>query len=215
MAASTIAAFWGIALLLIIVPGPDWAFVLSSGLTSRSVLPAVGGLVLGYSAITVVVAAGVGAIVARSPGLLTGLIITGGLYLMWHGIRTFARPAALPGRAGPAGPASSVSPSRVSTEHGTLARGMGVSALNPKGLLLFLALLPQFTSPNASWPVPAQLAALGLVFMLSCGTFYLCLGSFARNVLFARPAAAHMIIRLSGMAMAVVGAVLLAERLIA
>jgi threonine/homoserine/homoserine lactone efflux protein len=219
MAASTIAAFWGIALLLIIVPGPDWAFVLSSGLTSRSVLPAVGGLVLGYSAITVVVAAGVGAIVARSPGLLTGLIITGGLYLMWHGIRTFARPAALPRRAGPASSApvgpSRVSPSSVNTEHGTLARGMGVSALNPKGLLLFLALLPQFTSPNASWPVPAQLAALGLVFMLSCGAFYLCLGSFARNVLFARPATAHLIIRLSGIAMAVVGAVLLAERLIA
>lgn len=207
MAASTIAAFWGIALLLIIVPGPDWAFVLSSGLSSRTVLPAVGGLVLGYSAITVVVAAGVGGIVARSPGLLTGLIIIGGLYLMWHGIRTFTRPAALPARADGPGPAGSGA--------GTLARGMGVSALNPKGLLLFLALLPQFTSPNASWPLAAQLAFLGLVFMLSCGAFYLCLGSFARTVLLARPAAAHVIIRVSGMAMAIVGAVLLAERLVA
>lgn len=204
MAVSTIAAFWGIALLLIIVPGPDWAFILSFGLSSRTVLPAVGGLVLGYSAITVVVAAGVGGIVARSPGLLTGLIITGGLYLMWHGIRTFTRPAALPARAD----------GRADGGHGTLARGMGVSALNPKGLLLFLALLPQFTSPNARWPLAAQLAFLGLVFTLSCGAFYLCLGSFARTVLLARPAAAHVVIRLSGMAMAIVGAVLLAERLV-
>jgi len=205
MAVSTIAAFWGIALLLIIVPGPDWAFVLSSGLSSRTVVPAVGGLVLGYSAITVVVAAGVGGIVARSPGLLTGLIITGGLYLMWHGIRTFTRPAAFPAHGD--GPASG--------GPGTLARGMGVSALNPKGLLVFLALLPQFTSPNASWPLTAQLAFLGLVFMLSCAAFYLFLGSFARTVLLARPAAAHVVIRLSGMAMAIVGAVLLAERLVA
>ncbi len=203
MAAGSVAAFWGVAFLLIIVPGPDWAFVLSSGLGGRTV-PAVGGLVLGYAAITVIVAAGVGAIVARSPGLLTGLTVIGGLYLMWHGIRTFARPAAAPARAdGPSGSGRT-----------TLARGLGVSALNPKGLLLFLALLPQFTSPRASWPLAAQLAFLGLVFMLSCAAFYLCLGSFARKMLHARPGAAHIIARLSGAAMAIVGAVLLAERLI-
>jgi threonine/homoserine/homoserine lactone efflux protein len=205
MAAGTAAAFWGVAFLLIIVPGPDWAFVLSSGLGSRMVLPAVGGLVAGYAAITAVVAAGVGAVVARSPALLTGLTVVGGLYLIWHGIRTFARPAAPPADAG----------TRSGTGRGTLARGIGVSALNPKGLLLFLALLPQFTSPHAAWPLAAQLAFLGLVFMVSCAAFYLCLGSFARKVLQARPAAAHVITRISGAAMAVVGAVLLAERLIA
>jgi threonine/homoserine/homoserine lactone efflux protein len=66
MAASSIAAFWAIAFLLVIVPGPDWAFTVSAGLRGRSVLPAVGGIVLGYAAMTVVVAAGVG---ASSPGL--------------------------------------------------------------------------------------------------------------------------------------------------
>jgi threonine/homoserine/homoserine lactone efflux protein len=202
MAAGSVAAFWVVAVLLIIVPGPDWAFVLSSGLTGRTVLPAVGGLVVGYAAMTAVVAAGVGTIVARSPGLLTGLTVIGGLYLMWHGITTFARPAAPPARADGPG-------------RGTLSRGIGVSALNPKGLLIFLALLPQFTSPHGTWPLAAQLAFLGLVFMVSCAAFYLCLGSFARKVLHARPAAAHVITRISGAAMAVVGAVLLAGRLIA
>jgi threonine/homoserine/homoserine lactone efflux protein len=124
---------------------------------------------------------------------------------MWHGARTFARrqeasqgPAAVAGTSG----------SRV-------ARGMGVSALNPKGLLVFVALLPQFTNPHWSWPLTAQLGLLGLIFMLSCGAFYLCLGFFARMILHARPAAARAVTSFSGAAMVVVGALLLAERLIA
>ena len=55
MAAGSIAAFWAIAFLLVIVPGPDWAFTVSAGLRGRPVLPAVGGIVLGYAAMTVVV----------------------------------------------------------------------------------------------------------------------------------------------------------------
>ena len=204
MAASSIVAFWAVVLLLIIVPGADWAFVLSSGLRSRTVLPAVSGIVLGYAGVTVVVAAGVGALVARSPAFLTGLTIAGGLYLAWHGARTLARPSAPAGHAdAPAG-----------AGRGTLARGIGVSALNPKGLLMFLALLPQFTDPRGSWPLPAQLAMLGLVFVASCAAFYLCLGSFARRVLHSRPAAARVIARFSGAAMIVIGALLLAERLV-
>jgi len=204
MTASSVVAFWAVALLLIIVPGADWAFVLSAGLRSRTVLPAVSGIVLGYAGVTVVVAAGVGALVARSPAFLTGLTIAGGLYLAWHGARTLARPSAPAGHAdAPAG-----------AGRGTLARGIGVSALNPKGLLMFLALLPQFTDPRGSWPLPAQLGMLGLVFVASCAAFYLCLGSFARRILHSRPAAARAITRCSGAAMIVIGALLLAERLV-
>ena len=91
MAVSSVVAFWAVASLLIMVPGADWAFVLGSGLRGRTVVPAVSGLVLGYAGVTVVVAAGVGTLVARSPAFLTGLTVAGGLYLMWHGARTFAR----------------------------------------------------------------------------------------------------------------------------
>ena len=91
---------------------------------------------------------------------------------------------------------------------------MGVSALNPKGLLLFLALLPQFTNRHWSWPLAVQLGFLGLVFMLTCAVFYLCLGSFARKALRSRPAAARAVARFAGVAMIVIGALLLCERLI-
>jgi threonine/homoserine/homoserine lactone efflux protein len=203
MAASSVAAFWAVAMLLIIVPGADWAFTISSGLRGHSAIPAVGGLVLGYAGLTVVVAAGVGALVARSPALLTGLTVTGGLYLIWHGAMTLARPAV---------PAIPTPPS---TNRAILARGVGVSALNPKGLLVFLALLPQFASPHGTWPLAAQLVLLGLVFMLSVAVFYLCLGSFARRILQRQPGAAIAVTRVSGAAMIIIGALLVAERLIA
>jgi threonine/homoserine/homoserine lactone efflux protein len=223
MAASSIAAFWVVSSLLIMVPGADWAFTIGAGLRGHSVVPAVGGIVLGYAAMTIIVAAGVGALVARSPALLGALTIVGGLYLMWHGATTLARPSA-PGTAQntPAGngaparekaPAGESPPAR--TSQATLLRGVGVSALNPKGLLLFLALLPQFTSPHGRWPLAVQLGVLGLVFMLSCGAFYLCLGSVARKTLQARPAAARVVTRFSGAAMVIIGALLLADRLIA
>ena len=209
MAADSVLAFWAVALLLIIVPGADWAFVLGASLRSRSVLPAVGGLVLGYAGITIVVAAGVGAAVGRSPALLDGLTVVGGCYLIWHGATTFARSAASArtGSAVPGVAAAGVPPG--STGRTVVLRGMGVSALNPKGLLVFLALLPQFTNPRWDWPLTAQLGLLGLVFAASCGAFYLGLGSAARKVLSARPSAARGVTRFSGAAMVVIGALLL------
>jgi len=204
MATSSVFAFWMVALLLIVVPGADWAFTISAGLRGRSVLPAVSGLVLGYAAITIVVAAGVGALVAGSPAILTVLAIVGGVYLMWHGAMTFAKPST---------PSTSTD-APASTDWDILVRGIGVSSLNPKGLLIFLALLPQFTNPHWSWPVAGQIGVLGLVFTLTCAVFYLCLGAIARTVLHARPAAAHAISRFSGVALIVIGATLLADRLL-
>lgn len=216
MPAGSILAFWGVALLLIAVPGADWAFTLGVGLRGRSVTAAVGGLVLGYGVMTVVVAAGVGAVVAQNPGALTGLTIAGGGYLMWHGARTLAAPPVLvtPDQAG-ADEAGADQPGQGagSTNWATLGHGVAVSGLNAKGLLIFVALLPQFTSAGRAWPLAAQIAALGVVFMLTCAAFYLALGSAARTVLRARPGAARVAGRMSGAGMVVVGAVLVVVRL--
>jgi threonine/homoserine/homoserine lactone efflux protein len=199
-----VVAFWAVALLLIVVPGADWAFTIGAGLRGRSVLPAVGGLVAGYAVVTAAVAAGVGALVAGSPAVLTGLTIAGGLYLMWHGAMTFARPTTPTVGDAPAG-----------TDRAIFVQGVGVSGLNPKGLLIFLALLPQFTDAQARWPVAGQIAVLGLAFMLTCAAFYYALGSLARTVLHARPGAARTVGRVAGAAMVVIGATLMLERLTA
>jgi threonine/homoserine/homoserine lactone efflux protein len=202
MPAGSIAAFFGVALLLIAVPGADWAFTISAGLRGRSVVPAVGGLVLGYAGMTVVVAAGVGAVVAQTPAALTVLTVLGGAYLVWHGVRTIAAPSEV---------AADDAPAR--TGWAAVARGVGVSGLNPKGLLVFVALLPQFTGPGRAWPPAVQMSVLGMVFVVTCGVFYLVLGAVARGVLHARPAAARVVGRVSGAGMVAVGAGLIIDRL--
>jgi threonine/homoserine/homoserine lactone efflux protein len=204
MAVGSVLAFWLVALLLIVVPGADWAFTISAGLRSHSVVPAVSGLVAGYAAVTAVVAAGAGALVAGSPAILTGLTIVGGLYLMWHGAMTFAKPS-IP---------STMDAVPASTGWSTFVKGVGISGLNPKGLLIFLALLPQFTNPRAQWPVAGQIGLLGLAFMATCAVFYFVLGSIARTVLHARPVVARVVSRCSGVAMVAIGAGLLVDHLI-
>lgn len=205
MALSSIAAFWAVTALLIAVPGADWAYVLGTVLSGRPVLLAVSGIVIGYAGITIVVAGGVGAMVAGTPAALTVLTAAGGLYLVWLGARALLRPAP----HGVAGGAAARS------DRATLLRGIGVSGLNPKGLLVFLAVLPQFATPRGTWPLALQLGILGVVFTLTCGVFYLSMGSAARRILDGRPALSRGIARGSGAAMIVIGLLLLAEHLLA
>ena len=198
------AAFWMLSLMLAITPGADWAYAISAGLRYRTVAPAVGGLLLGHLAATVVVAAGVAAVLARSPVVMTALTVAGAVYLIWLGIGTLARPAI---------PRAAAEPAAASWVR-QAAKGAGISGLNPKVFLLFLALLPQFTDPTSGWPIGAQIMLLGLVHVATCAVIYTGVGAGARLVLSTRPAAARAITRFSGAAMTVIGVVLLVEQLI-
>ena len=209
MAANSVLAFWLVTLLLVIVPGADWAFTINASLRGGSVVVAVSGIALGYVGMTVVVAAGLGALVAESPAALTGLTIAGGCYLVWLGARTLARPST------PPAPLTATAAHGAPAGRTVLIAGAGVSGLNPKGLLVFLAVLPQFTNRHWSWPVAGQIGVLGIVFTLSCAAVYLCVGVFARTILQTRPAAARTVSRFSGAAMITIGILLLAERLAA
>lgn len=214
MPMSALAAFWGVALLLIIVPGADWAFTISAGMRGNSVVPAVGGLVVGYSLMTAVVAGGVGVLVSRTPLALTALTVVGGAYLMWYGARTIIKPASPVTAETVAAHDTAARDTETPTGWATLLEGVGVSGLNPKGLLIFVALLPQFTTPTASWPLALQMAVLGLVFVVTGAVFYLGLSSVTRSVLFSRPSAARAVSRISGCGMIVIGGLLILERVV-
>ncbi|WP_285472112.1 LysE family translocator [Actinoplanes sp. NBRC 101535] len=204
MAVSTIAAFWAVSFLFVITPGADWAYAITAGLRFRTVLPAVGGLLAGHLLATIVVAAGVAALVAGSPVVLATLTVAGAGYLIWLGIGMLRQPP---------GPQASTGRAPGSWVRQAVT-GLGISGLNPKVFLLFLALLPQFTRSTASLPIAAQIVVLGLVHVVSCAVVYTLVGAGARRVLGARPALARAVTRFSGAAMVIIGVVLLTEQAI-
>jgi threonine/homoserine/homoserine lactone efflux protein len=202
MAVNSVAAFMGVSLLLVLVPGADWAYAIATGLRGGSAIPAVCGLLLGYAGLTVAVMAGVAALLAGSPGALTVLTVVGAAYLVWLGVAAVHRPATIqPSAAAPGRPVRA-----------ELLRGAGISGLNPKGLLLFLALLPQFTDGGGRLPVPLQIGILGLTHIVNCAVVYFLVALLAGVLLRARPGVARNVTRVSGIAMIAIGVLLLAER---
>ena len=204
MTFSVFVAFWAVSILFVITPGADWAYAISAGLKHRVVIPAVGGLLSGHLIATMVVAGGVGTLVANHPVTMSVLTMAGAGYLLWLGINMLVYPST---------PHANEVQASGSWKHWAL-KGLCVSGLNPKVFLLFLALLPQFADATAPWPVPMQMIALGLVHTFSCGVIYLLVGFGSQVVLRARPAAARLVSRFSGAAMSLIAVALFAEQLL-
>ncbi|MEE3662256.1 LysE family translocator [Brenneria sp. g21c3] len=204
MPLSMFAAFWVVSILFVITPGADWAYTISAGIRGRRVIPAVLGLLSGHLIATIVVAAGVGTLIAGKPALMAAMTITGTCYLLWLGIGMLCHP--------------SVPDSGERNDAGSrmqwALKGLCISGLNPKVFLLFLALLPQFTDMHAAWPLSIQMAALGLVHIFSCGVIYLLVGYGSQAILRTRPRAAQRVSRISGTLMVIIAVLLLAEQLI-
>ncbi len=58
------------------------------------------------------------------------------------------------------------------SDFAVLRQGFITAFLNPKGLVLFFSLLPQFVTPSAALPVAGQLLVLGLVHTFNCLVIY-------------------------------------------
>lgn len=213
-------AFIGVAVALACTPGVDWAFSITAGLRERSFAPAVAGLCGGYVVHTALLVAGLAAVITGMPDLLGWLTVAGAAYLLWLGVSTMrswraasfgAQPtdaAARPTQAARPTEAAPVNQFRV------FLQGVGTSGINPKGLLFFVALVPQFVSPNAALSVPLQSGLLGLTFVLLVAIVYSCVALLARRLLHSRPDAARRVTLASGIIMVALGVVLLAEQLV-
>lgn len=200
-------AFVLVAAALACTPGVDWAYSITAGLRQRSFVPAVAGLCGGYIVHTLLMVAGLAALLSGLPGVLGWLTVAGAAYLLWLGISTLQswRGASFSAADAVGKPANQLR---------TFFQGMGTSGINPKGLLFFVALVPQFVSPEASLPVPVQSGLLGLTFVLLAGIVYTCVALLARKLLQSRPGAARTVTLASGIIMVALGVVLLSEQLI-
>lgn len=157
-------------------PGPVVSLLISNGLRNgaRSTLAILPGLFFGDLLLIVAAFAMTTALVTISEGLFDVVKIVGGSYLIYLGLKTVTScRTALAGYGEPT-PALKKS----------LHQGFVTTILNPKGILFFATLLPQFISPNA--PYSGQFALLGLTYLtigLMTDTFYAVGSSYGGRLL--------------------------------
>lgn len=154
------------ALLLLIVPGPNMALVTSHGVAYgwRAGLAAALGITLADVLMTLMVSAGLGALVMSWTPAFDLLRWAGACYLLWLAWQAL--------RSAPAD--SDAQPVQASLGK-VFAQATLNSLLNPKALLFFMVFLPQFVSVDAG-SVTLQLMFLGLLLALIALVFHALLG---------------------------------------
>lgn len=140
---------------LSLTPGPNGLLALTHGAIygARRTLATITGGVIGFGLVVALSMFGIGALLAASAELLTVLKWLGGAYLVFLGIQVWRSPAI------------GVAESRTSrsASNAQLFRAGLLSAItNPKGILFFVAFLPQFIDPRAN---------LFIQFLILAGTF--------------------------------------------
>ncbi len=149
-------AFTLISLALIVVPGPNVLFVVSRSLQLGRVAgfcSALGGQAGAYTQVTAV-AFGVGALVERSVAVFTVIKLAGAAYLIYLGVQAVRHRRSLSEALGAA--VTRKAPLRL------LADGFLVGVTNPKGIVFFAAVLPQFVDRGLGH-VPLQMLLLGTI----------------------------------------------------
>jgi threonine/homoserine/homoserine lactone efflux protein len=144
--------------ILIVIPGPSVLFVISRGvaLGRRAALGSVLGNAAGLVLQLVLVAIGIGSIVASSDAVFTVVKLLGAAYLVYLGVRNIRQRKSLAALFTPAAAAQPKPLRRIVRE------GFFVGATNPKGVLMFTAILPQFIV-RSQGHVTLQLALLGAI----------------------------------------------------
>jgi len=159
-------AFVVASALFIQVPGPSLLFTIGRALTvgRRDALLSVVGNALGITTQVLLVAVGLGAVVAASAGAYTILKVVGAAYVVWLGIQAIRHRS--DARAALAA-VDTIEVGRVNARR-SLRIGFTVGLTNPKTIVFFVAFLPQFVNEPAGH-AGAQLALLGLAFgLMAC-----------------------------------------------
>ena len=148
--------------LLLVIPGPTILTVISYSVShgSRVYLPLISAVALGDATALVLSIAGLGAVLATSAWLFTVVKWIGGLYLIYLGVRLF--------RARLIHSDSTVvetdQTSSLDSKWALFRNTWLVTALNPKGIVFFVAFLPQFIDTTVA--TATQLWILSVTFVV-------------------------------------------------
>lgn len=170
-------AFVAASAVVLVIPGPTILTVISYSISHgrRANIPLVAAVAMGDSTALVFSLLGLGALLAASVFWFTAIKLAGGLYLLYLGIRLL--------RAG-VGPTVIAAPAPPDSTWKLFANTYLVTALNPKGIMFFVAFLPQFI--NHASPVAPQLWLLATTFVIMAivnASLYAMFASSARRLL--------------------------------
>jgi threonine/homoserine/homoserine lactone efflux protein len=169
--------FVAASIILLIIPGPTILTVISYSVAygRRARVPLIAGVALGDSTALTLSLLGLGALLAASSFWFSVVKIVGGLYLLYLGLKLM--------RAGITPTSLAASPAPQSQWKLFLNTYL-VTALNPKGIVFFVAFLPQFIDPAAD--SARQLWILAVTFVslaIANSTLYAFFAASARRML--------------------------------
>ena len=175
-------AFSAASIVLLLIPGPTILTVISYSVAhgKQANIPLVLAVALGDATALFLSLLGLGALLATSAVWFTVIKWAGGLYLLYLGITLI--------RSG-VKPAPEEAPKLPGSKWKLFFNTWLVTALNPKGIIFFVAFLPQFI--NSAKPVSPQLWILSITFVLLAtlnATMYAVFASTARKI-FSSPVA--------------------------
>lgn len=147
---------------LVFTPGPDMLFVLSQvmGKDARSGIMATLGVCLGYMVHSILVALGISAIIVSYPLLFELIRYAGVLYLLFLAFSLFRTALSKGGELSFNKPIT----------HRPIKKGFFTALLNPKGMLIYFAILPQFIDKTGNTVL--QGLSLSFIFICLCLTVY-------------------------------------------
>ena len=200
--ADHLLAFALISFALIIVPGPNVLFIISRSLMlgrTAGVGTALGGQIGVYVQVAAV-AFGVGAIVERSVAVFTVLKLAGAAYLVYLGVQAMRHRGGLG--------AALTAEAEPKSIRRIVRDGFMVGVSNPKAIVFFIAVLPQFVDQSAGH-VPAQMLLLGAIFVaiaVFCDSTWALVAGTARTWLARSPRRLAIVGGTGGLVMIGIGA---------
>lgn len=170
-------AFVAASLVLLILPGPTILTVIGYSLAHgrRANVPLVAGVALGDCTALLLSIVGLGALLEASALWFTVIKLVGGCYLFYLGVKMLR---AAGGEMAAATTAPLLTPWRL------FSNTYLVTALNPKGIVFFVAFLPQFLSHNGEESRQLMLLATTFVILATINaTLYATFAAAARRLL--------------------------------
>lgn len=171
------AAFALASCLLLIIPGPTILTVISYSVAhgSRANVPLVAAVALGDCTALLLSIAGLGAVLATSAWMFMLVKWAGGLYLIYLGVKLLRSNTS---------PVEFTEASMPGSRFKLFANTWLITALNPKGIIFFVAFLPQFVNPaQAMAPQLWILSATFVTLATANALLYAVFAAKARQIL--------------------------------